>query len=159
MPASEPPTPDLAADLRVVLGQLIRRLRAERTGIPLGQVTVLGRLERGGPAGISGLAAAERVRPQSMAATVAALQDAGLVTRRADPGDGRRTLVELTAAGREALLADRRRREDWLAAAIERDLSARERRVLAEAATLLARLADDEAAGGRAGGPARGASR
>jgi DNA-binding MarR family transcriptional regulator len=79
-----------------------------------------------------------------MAATVAALEAAGLVARRADPGDGRRALIELTAPGREALLTDRRRREDWLADAIERDLSARERRVLAEATELLARLADGE---------------
>jgi DNA-binding MarR family transcriptional regulator len=139
--------PDLASDLRVVLGQLIRRLRAERGGVPLGQITVLGRLERGGPAGVSGLAAAERVRPQSMAATVAGLAAAGLVGRRPDPGDGRRSLIELTAAGREALLADRRRREDWLADAIARDLSARERRILAEATALLARLADDAPGG------------
>jgi DNA-binding MarR family transcriptional regulator len=136
--------PDLAAELRVVLGRLIRRLRAERGGIPLGQITVLGRLERGGPTGISALATAERVRPQSMASTVAALEAAGLVTRRADPGDGRRALIELTAPGREALLADRRRREDWLADAIARDLSARERRLLADATALLARLAADE---------------
>jgi DNA-binding MarR family transcriptional regulator len=150
MTAPERSPSELAADLRVVLGQLIRRLRAERTGIPLGQITVLGRLERGGPAGISGLAVAERVRPQSMAATVAALEAAGLVARRADPGDGRRALIELTAPGRGALVADRRRGEDWLADAIARDLSARERRVLAEATALLARLADDdEAAGGR----------
>lgn len=135
---------DLAGDLRVVLGQLIRRLRAERRGLPLNQATVLGRLERGGSAGTSALASAERVRPQSMAATVAALESAGLVARRPDPGDGRRTLIELTPAGRDALLADRRRREDWLADAIERDLSARERRVLAEAVELLGRLADGE---------------
>jgi DNA-binding MarR family transcriptional regulator len=135
---------DLAGDLRVVLGQLIRRLRAERQGLPLGQVTVLGRIERGGPAGISALAADARVRPQSMAATVTALEAAGLVTRRPDPGDGRRALIELTPPGRDALLADRRRREDWLADAIDRDLSARERRVLAEATELLGRLADGE---------------
>jgi DNA-binding MarR family transcriptional regulator len=144
MSQPEPP-PDLAADLRVVLGRLIRRLRAERGGIPLGQITVLGRLERCGPAGISALAAAQRVRPQSMASTIAALEAAGLVARRADPRDGRRALIELTAPGREALLADRRRREDWLADAIARDLSAHERRVLAEATALLARLSDDEA--------------
>jgi DNA-binding MarR family transcriptional regulator len=135
---------DLAGDLRVVLGQLIRRLRAERVGLPLHQVRVLGLIERGGPAGISALAGAERVRPQSMAATVTALEAAGLVTRRPDPGDGRRALIELTPPGRDALLADRRRREDWLADAIERDLSARERRVLADAVELLGRLADGE---------------
>jgi len=122
----------LASDLRLVMGQLIRRLRAERRSLSLAQVSVLGHLERNGPTGTSALAATERVRPQSMAATVAALEAAAMVTRRPDPDDGRRALI----------VADRRRREGWLAQAIERDLNARERRILAEATTLLARLAD-----------------
>jgi DNA-binding MarR family transcriptional regulator len=136
----------LAADLRAVLGRLVRRLRAERRDLSLSQVTVLARLDRKGPAGISDLAASERVRPQSMAATVAALVAAGLVARHADPDDRRRVLIALTDAGRKTLAADRRRREDWLANAIRRDLSERERRVLAEAAALLGRLADDDPA-------------
>jgi DNA-binding MarR family transcriptional regulator len=134
----------LANDLRVVLGRLVRRLRAERRGMSLAQVTVLGRLDRTGPAAISDLAAGERVRPQSMAATVAALVAAGLVSRAPDAGDRRRVLIALTPTGVEALAADRRRREGWLAEAIERDLSPRERRVLADATALLARIAETE---------------
>ena len=134
----------LANDLRLVLGRLIRRLRAERRGLTLGQVTVLGRLDREGPAGTSDLAACERVRPQSMAATVAALTAAGLVERRPDPVDRRRILIALTEHGRETLAADRRRRDAWLAEALQNDLSERERAILAEAATLLARIADSE---------------
>jgi DNA-binding MarR family transcriptional regulator len=132
----------LASDLRVVIGQLLRRLRAERRDLSLAQVTVLGRLDRVGPCTVSDLAAGERLRPQSMAATVAALLAAGLVSRAPDPGDRRRVLIDLTPAGVEALAADRRRREGWLAGAIERDLSARERRVLADATALLARIAE-----------------
>jgi len=137
----------LANDLRLVLGRLIRRLRAERRGLTLGQVTVLGRLDREGPAGTSDLAAGERVRPQSMAATVAALAAAGLVERRPDPVDRRRILIALTAHGRETLAADRRRRDAWLAEALRNDLTERERAILAEAATLLARIADSETGG------------
>jgi DNA-binding MarR family transcriptional regulator len=137
---SDPNT--LASDLRVVIGRLVRRLRAERRDVSLAQLTVLGRLDRDGLSGISAIAAAERVRPQSVASTVVALEKAGLVTRRPDPGDGRRVVIELTPAGREALAADRRRREGWLSDAIARDLTADERRVLAEAAVLLRRLAD-----------------
>ena len=137
----------LANDLRLVLGRLIRRLRAERRGLTLGQVTVLGRLDREGPAGTSDLAAGERVRPQSMAATVAALAAAGLVERRPDPVDRRRILIALTEHGRETLAADRRRRDAWLAEALQNDLSERELAVLAEAATLLARIADSETGG------------
>jgi DNA-binding MarR family transcriptional regulator len=132
----------LASDLRVVIGQLLRRLRAERRDLSLAQVTVLGRLDRVGPCGVSDLAAGERVRPQSMASTVAALLTAGLVSRAPDPGDRRRVLIALTPAGREALVADRRRREGWLADAIRRDLSAKEQRTLADAAVLLARIAE-----------------
>jgi DNA-binding MarR family transcriptional regulator len=139
---TEPET--LASDLRVVLGRLVRRLRAERRDLSLAQVTVLGRLDRTGASGISDLAAGERVRPQSMAATVAALLAAGLVSRSPDAGDRRRVLIALTPAGVEALAADRRRREGWLSEAIERDLSPAERRVLADATALLARIAETE---------------
>jgi len=132
----------LASDLRVVIGQLVRRLRAERRDLTLAQMTVLGRLDRVGPCGVSDLAAGERVRPQSMASTVAALLAAGLVSRAPDPGDRRRVLIALTPAGREALAVDRRRREGWLADAIRGDLSPKEQRALADAAVLLARIAE-----------------
>ena len=132
----------LASDLQVVIGQLVRRLRAERRDLPLAQMTVLGRLDRVGPCGVSDLAAGERVRPQSMASTVAALQAAGLVSRAPDPGDRRRVLIALTPAGREALAVDRRRREGWLADTIRGDLSPKEQRALADAAVLLARIAE-----------------
>ena len=132
----------LASDLRVVIGQLVRRLRAERRDLSLAQATVLGRLDRVGPCGVSDLAAGERVRPQSMASTVAALLAAGLVSRAPDPGDRRRVLIALTPAGREALAADRRRREGWLADAIRGDLSPKEQRALADAAVLLSRIAE-----------------
>ena len=81
-----------------MLGQLIRRLRAEHR-FPLSQGAVLGRLDREGPQSVSDLAAAERVRPQSMAQTVSDLEADGLVSRRPDPSDGRRALVELTERG------------------------------------------------------------
>src|SRR4051812_20654049 len=100
----------VASELRAVLGQLVRRLRAEHR-FPLSHGAVLGRLDREGPQSVSDLAVAERVRPQSMAQTVGDLEGRdGLVARRPDPDDGRRALVELTAEGTEALHADRRRR-------------------------------------------------
>src|SRR3954470_9352937 len=115
----------IASELRVVLGQLVRRLRAEHR-FPLSQGSVLGRLDREGPQSISDLAAATRVRPQSMAQTVHELEAAGLVARRPDPDDRRRAFVELTAAGQEAIDADRRHRDGWLARILEHDLSERE---------------------------------
>ena len=131
----------LASDLRVVLGQLIRRLRAEHR-FPLSHGTVLGRLDREGALSVSDLAVAERVRPQSMAQTVAELEGDGLVSRRPDPDDKRRALVELTEHGRTALHDDRRKREGWLAGVIADDLSTEEQVVLWEAAGLLRRIAE-----------------
>src|SRR3954452_20259281 len=93
---------ELAHELRETLGRLVRRLRAE-PGPPAGQMAVLGRLDRLGPARISDLAAEQRMRPQSMAQTVRELEAAGLVAGRPDPADGRRTLLDLTPEGRRML--------------------------------------------------------
>lgn len=139
---SAPPDPaTLASDLRVVLGTLLRRLRAENR-LPLPHAAVLGRLEREGERCVSELASAERVRPQSMAQTVAELEAEGMVVRHPDPGDRRRALVTLTEAGRQTIAADRRRHEGWLAQEIGETLSERERRLLASALALLRRLAE-----------------
>ena len=131
----------LASDLREVLGQLVRRLRAEHR-FPLSQGSVLGRLDREGLSSIGDLALAERVRPQSMTQTIADLEAQGLIARQADPGDGRRTLVALTDRGRETLNEDRRHREGWLATTIANDLSRSEQQVLAQAVAVLRRLAE-----------------
>ena len=135
-------TATTASELRVVIGQLVRRLRAEHR-FPLTHGSVLGRLDREGPQSVSDLAAKERVRPQSMAQTVADLEEAGYVERHPDPTDGRRALVELTQTGRTTLADDRRQREGWLAETIDERLSADEQRVLGEAVGLLRRLVDD----------------
>jgi DNA-binding MarR family transcriptional regulator len=132
----------LASELRLVLGHLVRRLRAEH-GFSLSQSAVLGRLDREGTRSIGDLASAERVRPQSMAQTVADLEADGLIARSPDPADGRRTLVALTEQGLATLEADRRQREGWLARAIAEDLSPAEQELLARATDLLRRLSEN----------------
>jgi DNA-binding MarR family transcriptional regulator len=134
-------TAHLASDLRVVLGQLVRRLRSEHR-FSLSHGAVLGRLDREGPRSVSELASAERVRPQSMAQTVSELEAEGLITRRPDSADRRRAVVELTDPGLEVLAADRRNREGWLAQAITDGFSEEEQQVLSEAVGLLRRLAE-----------------
>jgi DNA-binding MarR family transcriptional regulator len=141
MPTEEVTSALLAHELRETVGRLVRRLRAE-PGPSVGRMTVLARLDRGGPASISDLATAERMRPQSMAQTVGDLERAGFVSRRPDPDDGRRAFVELTAAGLDLLQTIRARRETWLAEALEQELDPHEREVLREAVALLGRVAD-----------------
>lgn len=131
-----------ARDLRVVLSRLRRRLVdvAETHELTPSQLSVLSRLGKEGPASASDLAAAERIRPQSVAATLATLEERGLVVRRPDPGDGRRQLVSLSPAGR-ALFDDRRRhREEWLSRALQERLTESERQTVIDAAALLERL-------------------
>ena len=131
----------LASELRVVLGQLMRRLRAEHR-FPISHGAVLGRLDRDGPQSTVDLAAAERVRPQSMGQTRAELEAQGLIRRNPDTRDRRRTLIELTDQGRRVLAEDRQRREGWLTQAIDHGFSAEEQRILEKAVPLLARLTE-----------------
>ncbi len=130
----------VASELRGVLGQLVRRLRAEHR-LSHSQAAVLGRLDRDGPSSVSELAVAERIRPQSMAQTVGDLERDGLLARRPDPDDRRRALVELTAAGRSTIELDRRQREGWLAQTIAEQLSPAEQAILRDAVAALRRLA------------------
>jgi DNA-binding MarR family transcriptional regulator len=135
-------TSALAHELRETIGRLLRRLRAEPGELPVGQIAVLSRLDREGPASISDLAAADRMRPQSMAQTVHDLESTGLVSRRPDPADGRRSFVELTPLGLETLNAMRAHREDWLTQVLDSELDAEQRELLRRAVELLGRVAD-----------------
>jgi DNA-binding MarR family transcriptional regulator len=133
-----------ARDLRVVFSRLRRRLKEVATSEDLtpSQISVLIRLAKDGPSSTNRLAGAERVRPQSMATTLAALDRHGLIQRSPDPDDGRRQVITLTAAGRRRAESDRQVREEWLVRAMQDQFSERERRVIVEAMSLLERLTD-----------------
>jgi DNA-binding MarR family transcriptional regulator len=133
-----------ARDLRVVFSRLRRRLRNVAVGGDLtpSQTAVLTRLWKEGASSASALAGAERVRPQSMATVVAALDQRGLIARTPDPQDGRRQVVSLTEAGRERAESDREVREEWLARAMQERYSESERRIILDALSLLERLTE-----------------
>src|SRR5918998_683613 len=126
----------LASQLRLSVMRLRRRLANERhpdNELSLNAMAVLGSLYRHGELTVGELAAHERVQPPSMTRTITCLEEAGLVVRRRHDTDGRQVVVALTEAGRETVLADRRRRDAWLAQRL-RDLTPHERAVLREAA-------------------------
>jgi DNA-binding MarR family transcriptional regulator len=141
-PASRAVAP-LAADLRVALMRMARRIRAEKSDRDLsdGQYSVLAYLDREGPATPSTLADHERVRPPSMTRTLTGLLDAGLVARHVHPDDGRQVLVALTEAGRRVVRETRRRRDAWLTRRLA-ELTPDERAVLARATDILRRIAE-----------------
>jgi DNA-binding MarR family transcriptional regulator len=137
-------TSALAGELRITLGKLIRRVReqAHPGDFTSAQKSVLLRLERDGPATVSALARAESVRPQSMRITVSALEAMGVISGKADPTDGRQTLIDLTPGFRRTVKASRAAKDDWLTGALQAQLSSQEQKELAAAVRLLQRLAD-----------------
>ncbi|MET9114422.1 MarR family transcriptional regulator [Streptomyces longwoodensis] len=130
----------LAEDLRRAVGDLVRAARTVDT-MPAGEAAVLGHLDRGGPYTTAELAQLRGVTHQSAAKTVKELQGAGLVRAEPHPTDGRKALLHLTDTGRRRLDGERTRRADWLTAAIEDTLSAREQEQLRRCVPLIARLA------------------
>lgn len=130
-----------ALDLRAVVARLLRQFReagADETITP-SQASALARLGKGGVSTVSALASAERVRPQSMAATVEALEGLGLVTRSQDPSDGRRQIIELTAVGWARIGGQRDAAAAWLEHALEA-LDAEDLQTISRAAGLLERM-------------------
>ena len=133
----------LASELRTSVMRLRRRLAQERdpaNELSLGQMAVLALLHRHGAMAIGELAAAERVQPPSMTRTVSCLEEVGCVVRRPHETDGRLVVVELTDRGRETLLADRRRRDAWLAQRLA-ELTPDQRATLRSAIPILEGLA------------------
>jgi DNA-binding MarR family transcriptional regulator len=131
-----------ARQMRIMVGRLRRRLHEayDSQELSMSQVSVLSRLEKDGPASVTELAAAERVRQQSVGAILAVLADRGLIERYPDPNDGRRTLVSLTAAGRESVDDKRAAGEEWLARTMQDRLTEAGRQQLISAIALLKRL-------------------
>jgi DNA-binding MarR family transcriptional regulator len=101
---------------------------------------VLSRLGTDGSSSAGDLATAERVRPQSVSATLEVLAEHGLITRRPDPDDGRRMLVSLSAAGRALFVGRGVVGEDWLTRALREQFTQAERLTVIEAMVLLDRL-------------------
>ena len=130
-------------DLRVAMARLRRRLREVSTPAELSpaQVSVLARIDKGEGSTASSLALVEGVRPQSMAATLASLEQLGFIERSADPGDGRRQLVALTDAGRDRISDLRQARGEWLTGVLQHECTEDERRTVIEAMAIVERLA------------------
>ncbi|WP_166655355.1 MarR family transcriptional regulator [Actinorugispora endophytica] len=131
----------LAAVLRMAVGRLARRLRAQRpdSSLSLGQGAVLFALARHGTMTPGALAEYEKVQPPSMTRIVSALEERGLVRRMKHPDDRRQQLVELTDEGALLVQSDQQRREAWLTQRLA-ELTREEKATLRTAAEILNRL-------------------
>ena len=136
----------VASALLASIGVLVRRARQQPVegGLTMPERTALAQLDRAGPTTSSALAREAQITAQAMGATLNALRTRGLVERRPDPDDGRRAVLTVTDAGRQALRNKRNARAELLARALTNGaFTPTELEQLAAAAPLLERLAQN----------------
>lgn len=128
----------MAPLVRFAVLRLARRLRVGRdqSALSNNKIAVLGHLARRGTSSPSRISTEENQRPQSLTRPITELEKAGLIERISDTTDARRSLLKLTADGREAFEADMRLRDERLSRALA-GLDPDSLRLLVEAARLL----------------------
>jgi DNA-binding MarR family transcriptional regulator len=149
--ASPPEAPEkaedpgrLAADLRLVIGRMARRLRQRGdSGVTASLLSAMWTIERLKPVSLGDLAAAERVQPPSVTRHVAKLEEMGLVAREADGADRRVSRVTLTPEGHRLLDRTRRLRTAYLSARL-RSLPQDDRQALRRAVDVLTGILEEE---------------
>jgi DNA-binding MarR family transcriptional regulator len=130
----------LAADLRLLVGRMARRLRQRGdTGVSASLLSAMWSIERLQPVALGDLASAERVQPPTLTRIVAKLEELGLVARRADVTDRRVARVRLTPAGQRLLDRTRKLRTAYLATRL-RSLDQAERDTVERAMGILSGL-------------------
>ena len=134
----------VANALQVSIGVFTRQLRQAPVdgGLTFSELLALSRLERVGSATTSDLARGEQITPQAMGSTLAALEERGLVARHADPSDGRRVLMSMTKAGKQALQSRRNARSEQMARVLANRFTRAEMKALMVAAPLIERLGE-----------------
>jgi DNA-binding MarR family transcriptional regulator len=142
MIVTEPDPLDVAAAVYMAIGLYVRRMRQHpvHDTLTVSEMTTLSRLDRAGSTTSGELAKVERISPQAMGVTFAALEERGLVERRSDPDDGRRVVMSLTDAGHQIVRDRRTARTEQLAAILAEKFSPSELVVLLAAAPLIERL-------------------
>ena len=137
----------LAEDLRPALLRLTRQLRKEsqRLGMSPLDAMLLGLVKHREGIGVSELADLEQMSRPTMSSHVKRLEQAGWLARQApDCEDKRRVGLVITPAGRRALEAVRRQRNDWLAHRLA-ELSPQAREAVRAAIGPLAQIAGEKA--------------
>lgn len=123
--------------------RLNKRLRQEAQNHPetWSQMLVLSAIDQmDGMATPSKIAEAENIRSSNLAALLKDLEARDLITRTPDTEDRRRTWIGLSDQGCRVLQASRKRRDEWLAEAVDACLTATERKQLEAAGLLMDKL-------------------
>ena len=99
----------LSNDLVVLSARLVREVRRHNAELPAATTRLLSLLDELGPSTVSALAAQDRCSQPTMTGIVNGLVTKGWVRREPHPDDARANIVSMTGAGREQLVAVRRR--------------------------------------------------
>ena len=143
--ARDPLIDDVAGALHASVRLLVQRIRqtqAVEGDLTSPETSALARLDRTGPTTAAELARLERISPQSMGATLAALEQRGLIGRQRDPGDGRRVVLSVSDAGHQMVNDRRGARTEQFATALRAAFTDGELGQLLAVAPLLERLAE-----------------
>jgi DNA-binding MarR family transcriptional regulator len=134
---------EIAGDVQMAISLLRRQMRQSPVDgeLTLPERSAMGWLDREGPTTAAALARLEQISAQSMGATLSTLESRGLLQRRADSVDGRKTILSLTAEGTEKLRNRRSARAEQLARALTAGFTHSELQQLKAAVPLLERLA------------------
>ncbi len=136
---------DQVEELAVALRLLVRRLRSAAPSmtneLPWTQRSIMIRLDAEGPATTAELARAEGVKPQSMGAAIAVLEELNLVERKPHPTDGRQMIIALTEKGVRVRKEARAAKRTWLSETIAK-LDTAEQESLPAVIALLKRLGE-----------------
>jgi DNA-binding MarR family transcriptional regulator len=137
----------LAADLRMVISRLIKKLRVKSAAsgaMSLTERSTLSLLDQHKELLPSELAAMEKITSQSMSQVLNHLLELGYILRRPSATDKRKVIISLSKSGQEMLHRMRHEREEWLQEALDKSCTARERDALRRALVPLTRLVDFE---------------
>lgn len=132
---------DTAASIHRSALRLVRMLRSSgRNGAVF---SLLGLLYREGAMTATDAAAELRIQPQSLTRLIASMQKDGLITKRQDAADKRKTMLEISPIGTDTLVKEIGGQRALLAEIIEDKLTETEKQLLSLAAGLLDRITEE----------------
>jgi DNA-binding MarR family transcriptional regulator len=149
LPAGADPSPrdiEIAAQIRTVLGRLIKVLRKHTRNdalLSLTERSTMSLLYQHKELPPSELAQIEKVTTQSMSQIINHLFELNYIHKNPSGDDKRKTLLSLTPAGRAYVEQLRQEKQEWLARTLHDRISAPEKEILLQAMQALTKLIDD----------------
>lgn len=137
---------EVAASLRSIIHRLVKVMRRQTPNkemLSLTERSTLGLIYQQGKILPSEAAQVEKVSTQSMSQVINHLFEIGYISKTGDENDKRKVLLSLTPSGKEFVERRRQEKQEWLARTLHEKISPREKEVLAEAITILAKLMDE----------------